>query len=171
MMTPSAARMRPLLPRSPEIAISPANVVTQGRHAPVIRTAPAAAAPSPAGSRQLRTGAGRRCAGLGWTGSATVLVDCCDIVRTSPELGGGAGRGHWAAAASTGYVRLPAHREVQEQVGGDVAGDRGRVMPLQVLQLPVALGRDQLVPGRQALDADDVHVPPLGLAAVRGGHD
>ena len=55
MTAPAAARIRPLLPRTPAMPISPANVVTQGRNAPVIVTAPAARPVSPTAPRQLRS--------------------------------------------------------------------------------------------------------------------
>ena len=55
MTTPAAASIRPLLPRTPGMPISPANVVTQGRNAPVIMMAPAAMPVSPTAPRQLRS--------------------------------------------------------------------------------------------------------------------
>ena len=74
MTTPAAARIRPLLPRTPGMPISPANVVTQGRKAPVIMTAPAATPLSPTAPRQLRRAligvavvrAGSRTASMDW---------------------------------------------------------------------------------------------------------
>ena len=55
MTAPAAASIRPLLPRTPGMPISPANVVTQGRNAPVIMMAPAAMPLSPTAPRQLRS--------------------------------------------------------------------------------------------------------------------
>ena len=55
MTAPATASMRPLLPRTPGMPISPANVVTQGRNAPVIMVAPAARPSRPTAPRQLRS--------------------------------------------------------------------------------------------------------------------
>ena len=44
-----------MLPRTPGMPISPANVMTQGRNAPVIMMAPAARPLSPTAPRQLRS--------------------------------------------------------------------------------------------------------------------
>ena len=107
MTTPAAARIRPLLPRTPGMPISPANVKTQGRNAPVIMMAPAARPPSPTAPRQLRSTAQlrstrsrvavvRACgrtASMGWlTMRGTSRADGWTGSRAGRSGGGGAGR-------------------------------------------------------------------------------
>ena len=51
---PAAARIRPLLPRTPETCTNPAKASTQGSRAPTMMTAPAATEVNPAAARQPR---------------------------------------------------------------------------------------------------------------------
>ena len=100
MRMPAATRMRPLLPRTPGMPMSPAKVSTQGRNAPATMTAPAAAPVSPAARRQLRSGA---CCGR-VAGRVVMLIMVSPLGcrrRTLRAAGAGSGRA-LSRAARTG---------------------------------------------------------------------
>ena len=108
MTAPAAASIRPLLPRTPGMPINPANVVTQGRNAPVIMMAPAATPLRPMAPRQLRSP--RTLVATVRPGDRTASRGRLTMPGTSRAEGvgvngkgrGGAGRAQGSGAASAG---------------------------------------------------------------------